>query len=117
MSVLIDIIADVAKLILWLALIAAALIYMFNPRQGRALLIRIFWAAVGLSVAFVALNSVAVSLAGIGAQWILLLLALGASFIAYLVRAARRGEHKLELRGAERTPLVPQHLNGEDEQQ
>jgi hypothetical protein len=117
MDALIDIIADVAKVILWLAVIIAALVYMFSPSQGRGLLIRIVWVAFGLSVALVALWSLALSLAGISWVWLLLPLAVGASVIAHWIRAVRRPEHKTELRGAERTPLVPQHLNEEDDQQ
>lgn len=117
MDALIDIIADVAKLILCLAVIIAALVYIFSPGQGRGLLIRIVWVAFVLCVALVALKSLALSLAGVSLVWLLLPLAVGASLIAYWIRAVRRPEHKTELRGAERTPLVPPHLNEEDERE
>lgn len=118
MDAFIDTILGIAKLILWLGLIAGGVIYIFSPSRGRALFIRVFWVAVGLSVAIAALNSLAVSLSGITAGWLLLLLAIAASVIAYSIRAVgRRGTHKPELRGVERTPLVPQHLDGDDDRQ
>lgn len=115
MNTLIDIAVDVAKAILWLAMIVGALAYLFSPNRGRALLIRVVLVAVGLSVALMALRSLALSLAGISALWLLLPLTAGVSLIAYWIRAIGRPDHRTELRGAERTPLVPQHLNEEDE--
>ena len=46
----------------------------------------------------------------------LLLFAAGVSFIAYCILAARRRRERAqtEVRGAERTPLVPQHIDGEE---
>lgn len=59
--------------------------------------------------------------AGNGAGWLglaLLCLAFVISLVAYRVREARRrqGNALAEVRGAERTPFVPQHLDGEEQQ-
>lgn len=54
-----------------------------------------------------------------GSVWLalaVLCLAIGISLIAYRIREARRrqGNAQAEVRGAERTPFVPQHLDGEE---
>lgn len=98
-----------------LVLITAGLTYIVSPKHGRELLKRL---AIFLAGAFVGTCLLQQSFACVRFRAPLLLIAVATSVVAFVIREARlpraqrRGSG--QNRGAERTPVMPTHLDDEE---
>lgn len=96
-----------------LAIFVTGLSYVLRFKGGLALARRVGWMAAGAFIILVLLPSIVSGLENSINLPLVLLLWLPASLIAYFIREQGKGKASADLRGAERTPMVPQHLDGE----
>jgi len=96
-----------------LAILVTGVSYVLRFKQSLAFARRIGWMAAGAFIILVLLPPIVSGLANSINLPLALLLWLLASLIAHFLREQGKGKTNHDLRGAERTPLVPQHLDGE----
>jgi hypothetical protein len=96
-----------------LAILVTGVSYVLRLKQGLAFARRLGWVAAGAFLFLVLLPPVVSGLEHSINLSFALLLWLPASVIAYFIREQGKGKTNSDLRGAERTPMVPQHLDGE----
>jgi hypothetical protein len=101
-----------------IGIIAAALIWVFNPGKGMLLLKKLGLGLLGLVFGFMALAQLLPMLReNTGLSSLLFLVVL--SLVAYIVREFRlrkKRPYELQGRGIERTPIMPRRSEKEDQQ-
>lgn len=101
------------KVLATLAILVTGFSYVLRLKGGLALARRIGWMGAGAFIILVLLPSIVSGLENSINLPLVLLLWLPASLIAYFLREQGKGKANSNLHGAERTPMVPQHLDGE----
>ena len=108
-----DLLSNLIGLVTAVGLILTALVYMFRPKTGCEMFKRLAVVIVG---ALVGLSIIRCFLPSVGLLPLVLSLA-AISFVSYLIREARRPRNLRQaghVWGAERTPLMPTHIEEED---
>jgi hypothetical protein len=105
-----EIFTSLVGVLLVLGVILAGLLMLVAPARAHQLLKRLGLAVVVWFLALVVIGE----LGRLLSPW-MLVAAAGASLFAYWVRTRQRQQSARGLRGVERQPLMPQHLDDEEE--
>lgn len=109
-----ELIAFIAiKTLITLAIILAGLSIILRSKKGVAFAGSIGVMAFVVFISFLLLQPITTMLENSIKGKLVLVVWLAAGVIAYFIREERKGKTNSDLRSAERTPVAPQHLDGE----
>jgi hypothetical protein len=109
-----DFLSNLIGLVVAVGLILSALVIMFSPHKGSEMFKRIAVLTVG---AFAGLSVLGCFLVSLRFRLLVFVFLVAVSFVAYLIREARRPRDYRQaghVGGAERTPVLPYHLDGDN---